>query len=189
MSGFKSLLPANSTLLERRLEETNGRFNPPDVIRNLWNARTCPVGLLPYLAWAMSVDEWDPQWPEERKRTAIEEADFIHRHKGTPGAIKRALAVLGHPDAIVIERADYVRRDGSRRRNGWNRRVGEEGWATYRVVLQRPVTIDQAQRIYSVLDTVKRNCIHLVALDFTQASLRRNGFATRNGAYTRGVIS
>ncbi|GHK16942.1 hypothetical protein ECZU03_07310 [Escherichia coli] len=31
----------------------------PVPLRTLWNWRTCPVKLLPYLAWALSVDRWD----------------------------------------------------------------------------------------------------------------------------------
>jgi phage tail P2-like protein len=189
MSAQETLLPSNATAIERRLDQTAARFAPQALVPHLWNADTCPEVFLPYLAWALSVDEWDPTWGEERKRDAIREADYIHRHKGTLGAVRRALAVLGQPDAVVVERSDYLLHDGTGTRNGMYRRGGATRWATYRVLLQRPITVDQAARIGAVLDTVKRNCVHLVALDFTQAALRHNGFAVRNGSYTRGVIA
>ena len=43
--------------------------------RQLWNPWTCPVGILPWLAWALKVDEWDAAAPEDRKRQII--ADSI----------------------------------------------------------------------------------------------------------------
>lgn len=186
---LETLLPPSSTPLERALALLPTKFNPPQNIKTLWNADTCPEKMLPYLAWALSVDDWDATWSLERKRAAIREARFIHQHKGTLAAIKRALAVLGHQDAVVIERADCIHHNGAAIRNGWHRRRGQGGWATYRVILQRPITIDQADVIYRILDDVKRNCIHLTALDFSQAALRHNGIATRNGSYTRGIIT
>lgn len=57
---------------------------------------TCPVHLLPYLAWAFSVDRWDRNWPEETKRQVIRDAWLIHRHKGTISALRRAIEPLGY---------------------------------------------------------------------------------------------
>lgn len=185
---MSNLLPPSSTALERALAQTSGKFNPPEIVRSLWNADTCPEAILPWLAWAVSVDEWDHTWSIERKRNAIRAAREIHKRKGTPLAIRRALETVGQPDAEIIERANFIHHNGIAKRNGMHRRMGQAGWATYRIVLKRPVTLDQAQLIYRMLDNVKRNCIHLVALDFSQASLRHNGAAKRNGNYTRGII-
>lgn len=55
-----------------------------------------PVHLLPYLAWAFSVDRWDRNWPEETKRQVIRDAWLIHRHKGTISALRRAVEPLGY---------------------------------------------------------------------------------------------
>ena len=184
-----SLLPPASTPLERAIEQTQARFAPALRIPALWNAETCPPDFLPYLAWALSVDEWDQGWSIEKKRAAIREARFIHERKGTPSAIRRALAALGQPDAELIERADCIRRDGSARHDGRHHRYGRDGWATFRIILHRPVTIDQAQQIKRLLAAVKRNCVHLVAIDFSRATLRRNGTAARTGIYTRGVVA
>ncbi|WP_348251429.1 phage tail protein I, partial [Salmonella enterica] len=61
----------------------------PANLRALWNPDTCPENLLPWQAWAFSVDRWDEDWTERTKRAVIREADFIHCHKGTTGAIRR----------------------------------------------------------------------------------------------------
>lgn len=190
MATVPSLLPPAATPLERAIEQTQAvRLDLAAIVPTLWNAATCPAALLPHLAWALSVDEWDNGWSIEKKRTVIAEARYIHQHKGTPSAIRRALASIGQPDADLIERTDCIKRDGSRKHNGWHRRFGRGGWATYRINLKRPVTIDQAQQIKRLLAAVQRNCVHLVAIDFSRATVRRNGTAARNGAYTRGVVA
>lgn len=184
-----TLLPPASTPLERAVEQTQARFAPPLSVKSLWDAAHCPPAFLPYLAWALSVDEWNNDWSVEKKRAVIMEARYIHQHKGTPSAIRRSLAAVGHPDAELIERADCIKRNGTAKHNGYHHRLGRGGWATYRIILKRAVTVDQAQQIKRLLESTKRNCIHLVAIDFRLALLRRNGVAHRNGDYTRGVVA
>lgn len=190
MSTPTTILPPSSTPLERALDQTAGARLAalPAVVASLWNADTCPAVLLPYLAWAMSVDEWNDGWGVEKKRAVIKESRHIHQHKGTLSAIKRALAAIGQPDATIIERGNYIRHNGAALRNGTHTRAGSGGWASYRVILTQPVTIDMAQQIKRLLASVQRNCIVLTAIDYKQAALRHNGAATRNGSYTRGVV-
>ncbi|MFJ4193945.1 phage tail protein I [Pseudomonas sp. NPDC089534] len=92
---MRSLLPLNSTPLERGIEAT---FAETTLIplRALYNPDTCPVHLLPHLAWAWSVDRWDPAWPEPVKRAAIKASFYIHKHKGTIGALRRVVEPLGY---------------------------------------------------------------------------------------------
>lgn len=184
-----SLLPRNTTPLERATEKAITGYNNPALVPEIWNGNTCPLEFLPWLAWALSVDDWETDWSEQKKRAAINESIEIHEHKGTPSAIYRALAVRGQPDAILIERADYIKHNGEAIRNGYRRRGGPDRWATFRIILKRPITIDQSQQILRMIESVKRNCCHLVNMDFVAAALRHNGFATRNGAYTRGLIT
>lgn len=68
----------------------------PIVIADLINPDRCPEELLPYLAWAFSVDKWDENWRGEQKRLAIKQAFFVHKHKGTIGAIKRVIEPIGY---------------------------------------------------------------------------------------------
>lgn len=183
------LLPANAQPFERALSQSMGKFVPARLVAHLWNAQTCPEAALPHLAWALSVDQWDSTWPVQLKRDTIAAARLLHQRKGTPWAIRHALAIMGHPDADVIERADYIHHDGSALRNGMHARRGPAGWATYRVVLKRPITIDQSAALTALLSSMKRNCVHLVALDFSEVALRHNGAHVRDGSYTRGVIN
>ena len=153
MTAPATLLPPSSTPLERALDQTAAARMAalPSVVASLWNADTCPAPLLPYLAWAMSVDEWNDGWGVEKKRAVIKESRHIHQHKGTLSAIKRALAAIGQPGATVIERGNYIRHNGLYLRDGTHNRQGAGGWPTYRVILTQPVTIDMAQQIKRLL--------------------------------------
>lgn len=191
MSAPATLLPPSATAFERALDQSAGARIAalPSLVASLWNADTCPAILLPYLAWALSVDEWNDDWGEDWKRAVIKESRLIHQQKGTLAAIRRALAAIGQPDATIIERGNYVRRNGVALRDGSRQRMGAGGWSTYRVVLNSPTTVDQAQQIKRLLAAVQRNCITLTAIDFRAATIRRNGAHLRNGAYTRGVVN
>lgn len=102
MADAPSLLPPNATALERRAAHALGnaeRINVP--LRALWQPQECPAHLLPWLAWALSVDEWDDQWSEAQKRRAVEASVQVHRHKGTLGALKRALSAVDYQIKVV----------------------------------------------------------------------------------------
>ncbi|MFI8482998.1 phage tail protein I [Pseudomonas sp. NPDC078700] len=90
-------MSANSTALERAAAKALASIERvPVPLRELWNPATCPVDLLPYLAWAFSVDRWDSNWSAATKRKAIQGAYFIHAHKGTIGALRRVVEPLGY---------------------------------------------------------------------------------------------
>lgn len=91
------LLPGNAHELERHAAEALAQIERvPVPLRELWNPDTCPVELLPYLAWAFSVDRWSQAWPESAKRAAIRTAYFVHSRKGTIGALRRVVEPLGY---------------------------------------------------------------------------------------------
>jgi phage tail P2-like protein len=92
-----SLLPANSTRLERLAAEALAEIKRvPIPLRDLVDPDRCPLELLPYLAWARSVDRWDSAWSEKTKREVIKAAYFVHSHKGTIGAVRRVVEPLGY---------------------------------------------------------------------------------------------
>jgi phage tail P2-like protein len=67
----------------------------PTPLRELWDADSCPDALLPWLAWAYSLDEWNAGWTPAQQRAAIKQSVAVHRYKGTIGAVREALAALG----------------------------------------------------------------------------------------------
>ncbi|NJR20501.1 MAG: phage tail protein I [Hyphomonadaceae bacterium] len=89
----QSLLPLNSTTLERAIE-TALKLDLPVRTGDLWNPQACPAQLLPWLAWALSVDTWDANWPEAIQRRVIANSPAVHRAKGTRAAVIAALDSL-----------------------------------------------------------------------------------------------
>jgi uncharacterized protein len=57
--------------------------------------------LLPYLAWAWSVDRWDEKWSEATKRSVVKSSRYVHKHKGTIGAIRRVVEPLGYLIKVI----------------------------------------------------------------------------------------
>ena len=97
MNKLVPTLPPNTTALERAIAVACAELvNVPVPLRDLWNADRCPVNLLPFLAWACSVDRWDDAWPESTKRGTIKASYFIHKHKGTIAAVRRVVESLGY---------------------------------------------------------------------------------------------
>jgi len=96
------LLPIGSSALEVAAAAALASLGDmPVPLRALWNPRTCPVALLPYLAWAWSVDRWDSGWSEATKRDVVAASQYVHRHKGTIGAIRRVVEPLGYLIRVI----------------------------------------------------------------------------------------
>jgi len=92
-AAHQSILPASASAIERALEQVWAQrlhLIERD-IANLWHPELCRADLLPYLAWALSVDEWVDSWAEPVKRQVIKDSIRIHKHKGTLGAVEQAL--------------------------------------------------------------------------------------------------
>ncbi len=182
-----SLLPHNATHTERAIEAATDRPIPV-LIGDLCNPATCPAALLPWLAWALSVDDWDPEWSEEVKRNVIAVSVEVHRRKGTVWAMRRALDAAGLGDAKIQESWSANRFDGAFLRDGSRQRQRSDHWAEYRVTLTSPMSIPQSQRARAILTAAAPVRCHLKAMSFEQAALLYNGAITRDGRYTRGVV-
>jgi phage tail P2-like protein len=99
---MSDLLPWNATKQEIAMAGTMERLSAlPVEIGTVWNPDTCPVSFLPWLAWAMSVDSWNPSWTEAQKRAIVKNSLYIHKHKGTIGAMRRAMESIGYTFRIV----------------------------------------------------------------------------------------
>lgn len=183
-----TLLPSNGTELERAIEAVIAAMLAIDVpIDRLWSPALCPAPVLPYLAWALSVDEWDVTWSEGRMREVVAAAIEIQRHKGTPWSVRRALEVLGYGTATVIERTEAARYDGTISYDGTHTYAPSDHWAEYRIVMDRPITLDQAKRVRAVLAMTAPARCHLKALDFRTAAITYDGSIRYDGTYSYGV--
>lgn len=97
------LLPSNSTPLEQELARLSARIDgiDPAAVETIWDAWACPAALLPWLAWALSVDHWDEGWSEIVKRQAIADSPDYHRRKGAVGAVETIIALGQRPYSLT----------------------------------------------------------------------------------------
>lgn len=144
------LLPVGSSALEVAAAKAAAEIGRvPVPLRTLWNWRTCPVNLLPYLAWALSVDRWDFNWPEATKRSVIASSFFVHQHKGTISALRRVVEPLG----FLIEVREW-----------WQ--LNEEP-GTFRLVvgvLDNGITDEMYQELERLINDAKPASRHLTGL-------------------------
>ncbi len=183
-----SLLPPNATPQERALEAATARLGDvPAPLRDVWNPDTCPAQLLPWLAWAFGVDEWDAAWSDEAKRNTIRNAVAIQRRKGSVWSIKRAIADAGYGDSQLIEGNSTHFYDGVDKHNGLTTHGDPTEWARYRFLLTRPITNSQAAQVRRILDYVAPARCHLIEMIFTEAANLYNDAITYDGAYNHGV--
>lgn len=154
---MSDLLPCNATDQERALADTVARISDvPVVVREVWNPDTCPSNVLPWLAWAFSVDDWDTNWTDKQKRQVIKESVYSQRIKGTIGAVTRQLAALGY-EIKILE---------------WFQQEPEGTPYTFQVYItanQYPLTQNDYRKILQVIDTNKNLRSHL---DETQLIVR-----------------
>lgn len=91
-----SLLPPNASQAERALEAATARATAVVTpLRDLWNPDTIPASLLPWLAWALSIDAWKDYWPEHVKRARVRTAIAIQRRKGTAMSVREVVQAFG----------------------------------------------------------------------------------------------
>ncbi|KIS45536.1 phage tail protein I [Kosakonia radicincitans] len=147
------LLPVGSSVLEVATAEAAAQIERvPVPLRTLWDPQTCPAELLPYLAWALSVDRWDYSWPEATKRKIIASAFFVHQHKGTISSLRRVVEPLGY----LIELREWWQEDA------------EPG--TFRLVIgvqENGITEQMYQELERLINDAKPASRHLSELNIS----------------------
>lgn len=95
----RALVPGTSDPFEQEAAGLSAALDSidPVVIETIWDAWRCPTALLPWLAWALSVDVWEDGWAETVKRQAIADSPDYHRIKGSVQAVTAALALAQRP--------------------------------------------------------------------------------------------
>ncbi|KFA59046.1 Phage tail fiber [Gilliamella apicola] len=143
----RTLLPPSATQFEKNLSQAM-ICDLPIHLRSLWDPKTCPFELLPYLAWQYSVDRWDEKWPEQTKRKVIAEAFEIHKLKGTKEAIRRAVEPFGYL-INVIE---------------WWQNNKTPGTFAIEIGISKGITDESYQELSRIIDDVKPVSRHLSGL-------------------------
>ena len=99
----KSLLPINASQLLKDLESSSLKATSLEALnRYITNPDLAPDNILPWLAWAVSVDDWSDNWPKVIKREMIKNSISLHQIKGTKRAIQKALEIIGVAGEIAL---------------------------------------------------------------------------------------
>lgn len=163
---MSDLLPYNATDAERDLADTTARIsNVPVVVREVWNPDTCPANVLPWLAWAFSVDDWDTNWTDDQKRNVIKQSVYSQRIKGTIGAVTRQLAALGY----TIQILEWWQKDPEGQPYTFD---------VYITASQYPLTARDYNKVLEVIDTNKNLRSHMGQVTIIAKSLSNVTCAT-----------
>jgi len=161
---MSDLLPPNATAQERALSDSIERIGAvPAAVRDVWSPDACPASMLPWLAWAFSVDTWEQGWSQDQKRAVIKQSISVHRKKGTIGAVVEAINALGI-GAQVIE---------------WHKQIPAGDPYTFSLSLdaqQDPITLNHLIQLVDVVNSAKNLRSHL--------STVRPGATSRTDVYT-----
>lgn len=184
----QTVLPPNATATETAIEGASARVGDVPVPNGaLWDADTCPAAFLPWLANALSVDDWDPDWTDETKRGVIRASVAVHRRKGSLGSVRSALAAAGYGGVQIIERFGWHDYNAAFLHDGSITHAPRDHWAEYRLVMARPLSPAQALRVQTILQSVAPARCHLASITYTEVDFLYNAAILHNGAQTHGA--
>ncbi|KAH0479799.1 MAG: hypothetical protein KVP17_002333 [Porospora cf. gigantea B] len=149
--------------------------------------------LLSLLAWQFHVDHWESDWDLDIKRKAVKTSIKMHKHKGTPWAVKESLRIIGLGDAEVIERSELLKKydeagglrldgtwrlDGTKRLSNFEKLTGSRyppHWANFIVRLNaaqasRPGIMDEARKAVDMAKPLRSWPLWSVFLSMTGPS-------------------
>lgn len=94
---MSSLLPPNSTELERKVATATAKCTDLDVQhKTLSTIDDAPNQFLSVLGWQNSVDRWNREWSDAQKKAQIKASFNIHQKKGTVAALKAITKAFGY---------------------------------------------------------------------------------------------
>lgn len=154
-----TLLPSSASTFDRQLASMGDRLKAlPTELHHLWDPYRTPSDFLPFLAWAVSVDDWNTEWTESQKREVVANSKSIHERKGTIGAIEQAIQNLGYTiDIIELQRTlgqSYHHQIDA------NVNVGNLG-----------ITAELQDEVSRIIESNKRKSVHLRQLQLRAESL------------------
>lgn len=118
------------------------------------------------------------------RRSLVKGAIALHRIKGTPAALKQAIAAAGFGEVQIIELQGGRRYDGNTLYNN-TATYGE--WALYHVVMSRPITNDQAALLKALCAEMAPARCKLKSIIYTEVAIRYNGQVHYDGSYNHGA--
>ena len=151
---------------------------------------TVQPDLLPLLAEQFHIDGeegWSLAESDDARRALLHSANELHRYKGTPWAIREVIRRLGLGEVSLIEGLGGQYRNGLISRNGYYIHGDPNSWNQYRVLLNQPITNDQAAQLRRMLALYAPARCQLASLEYQAVANRHNGLIRRNKQFNRGT--
>jgi hypothetical protein len=152
----------------------------PQVLIDVTDPDLCPAAVLPFLAWAYSVDEWPAGATEADKRTIIKASIAVHRRKGTMRAIKDVLNAAGYGNVTIRIGTDLGRYNGAVAYDGAISYGQERSWAVWSVIIENSDPLPSPELISLLTQTAPARCV-LVGVGYENLFFRYNGAFTHDG--------
>lgn len=183
------LLPTGSSKLEKQLSNTFSVISEiPVPIRLLWNAEHCPVKLLPWLAWSLSVDDWDDAWCEQKKRSAILKSIYVHKYKGTCESINQIVEQRDLGKVLIDEGGAKKHNGRIQLRNSFHKRGNLSNWAEYQLIFltDKITKRDAEQLLIDIQQYAPVRCFLRGIVKKRNLMLHNGYITTRNSEFKRG---
>lgn len=136
--------------------------------------------------FSLTEDGWQLAESEDARREMIKSAIEMHRFKGTPWAVREVIRSLGFGEVELIEHIGRLNYDGVRSYNGHMVHGDKGAWPVYRVLLQQPITNDQAQMLRNTLEMIAPARCQLASLEYWGVPIRYNATALYDSNYNHG---
>lgn len=179
---MNSIIPSNNSplqhalakLTERELAELDWR-----VIVRAHDPQECAPEFLPFLAWENSISDaegWRFAETEQSKRDLIKSYISVHQNKGTPYVIRQLFNNLGLGEIEILERVAGLSYNGQAAYGGkYIHSSILDGWAYYGIVLNKKITMKEANFVkYILKEIVPARCV-LLYLDYKIPVILYNG--------------
>ena len=145
---------------------------------------------LDLLAESRSLLGEDGYWlaeSDDARRKLIKGAYQLHRHKGTPWAIREIVRRLGFGEVQIMEGLGNKKYNGEIAHNGLFAHGHSDRWAHYRVVMLYPITNEQAALLRKTLVAFAPARCVLAALDYRAVAVRYDGKTNHDGRFNHGT--
>lgn len=140
MTDYRSLLPPNSTKLEKELEKVGQVISDiPVPFVELSRIDDCPDPYLPWLAWENRVEYWNPSWSIEQKRNAIHSAKNFNAGRGSKASLKALIDTVTTQYQLVA----------------WHETTPKGTPYSFVVQVQNELTLDELSQLHTAIDSTK----------------------------------
>lgn len=109
------------------------------------------------------IDEpvWGQAEDDETKRELLQGALELHRHKGTPWAIREVMRVLGYGEIELLEGIGNLHYDGTGEHDGVYTYGQENAWAIYDIIMGPRLNAAQERALRATLSLIAPARCHL----------------------------